>query len=54
MTEAEQARWRALPAEEQLRRLRAAISEGMQSPPNPATMDDLWQQALARRPDAKL
>lgn len=46
--------WDALPPEEQLARLRAAIERGMNSGPADITMDEIWAELRARHPDAKL
>lgn len=54
MTEVDKARWRALPADQRLQLVQAAVQMGMNSPASPLSMDDLWQQALARNPNAKL
>jgi hypothetical protein len=50
----EQARWDALPPEEQLARLRAAIERGVGSGSANATMDEIWAKLRARHRDAKL
>jgi hypothetical protein len=50
----EQARWDALPPEEQLARLRAAIERGIDSGPTDVTMDEIWAELQARHHDAKL
>jgi len=54
MSPDEQARWDALPPEEQLARLRAAIECGVDSGPAPVTMDEIWARLRARHHDAKL
>ena len=54
MSADEQARWDALPPEEQLARLRAAIGRGVDSGPAHVTMDEIWAKLRARNHDAKL
>jgi hypothetical protein len=54
MSPDEQARWDALPPEEQLARLRAAIERGVDSGAADVTMDDIWARLRARHHDAKL
>jgi len=54
MSPDEQARWDALPPEEQLARLRAAIACGVDSGPGHITMDEIWARLRARHHDAKL
>lgn len=54
MSADEQARWDALPAEEQLARLRAAIERGADSGPTHISMDEIWARLRARHHDAKL
>ena len=54
MSPDEQARWDALPPEEQLARLRAAIARGVDSGPAHITMDEIWARLRARHHDAKL
>ncbi len=54
MTAAEEARWKALPPEEQLARLRAAIQRGIDSGASKLSMDDIWAKVAARQGDAKL
>ncbi len=54
MTAAEEARWNALPPEEQLARLRAAIQRGIDSGASKLSMDDIWAKVAARQGDAKL
>jgi hypothetical protein len=54
MTKEEQARWAALPPEEQLARLRKAIDEGFASGISSLTMDDIWNEVSAEFPDAGL
>jgi hypothetical protein len=54
MSPEEQARWDALPPEEQLARLRAAIERGVNSGPAKLTMDEIWAKLRARHHDAKL
>ena len=54
MSPEEQARWDALPPEEQLARLRAAIERGVNSGPAKLTMDEMWAKLRARHRDAKL
>jgi hypothetical protein len=54
MSPDEQARWDALPPEEQLTRLRAAIERGVDSGPADVTMDEIWAKLRARHRDAKL
>ena len=54
MSPDEQARWDALPPEEQLARLRAAIERGVNSGPAKLTMDEIWAKLRARHHDAKL
>jgi hypothetical protein len=54
MSAEEQARWDALPPDEQLARLRAAIERGVVSGPANATMDEIWARLRARHHDAKL
>ena len=48
MTANELARWNALPADEQLARLRAAIRRGVESGPSDLTMDQIWERVGAR------
>jgi hypothetical protein len=50
----EQARWDALPPEEQLSRLGAAIERGANSGPTHITMDEIWARLRARHHDTKL
>lgn len=47
-------RWNALPPEEQLGRLRAAIQRGIDSGPAEFDMDQIWDRIRARNLDAKL
>ena len=54
MSPDEQARWDALPPEEQLARLRAAIGRGVDSGPARLTMDEIWVRLRTRHHDAKL
>jgi hypothetical protein len=54
MNPEEQARWDALPPEEQLARLRAVIQRGVDSGPAKLTMDEIWAPLRARHSDAKL
>jgi hypothetical protein len=54
MSPDEQARWDALPPEEQLARLRTAIQRGVDSGPAEVTMDEIWARLRARHRDAKL
>jgi hypothetical protein len=54
MTAAEEARWNALPPEEQLARIRAAIQRGIDSGASKLGMDDIWAKVAARYADAKL
>ena len=54
MSPDEQARWDALPPDEQLARLRAAIERGVDSGPTQLTMDEIWARLRARHHDAKL
>jgi hypothetical protein len=54
MTPGEEERWDALPPEEQLARLRAAIGRGIDSGPAEITMDEIWAELRARHPDVKL
>jgi hypothetical protein len=54
MSPDEQTRWDALPPEEQLARLRAAIERGVDSGPADVTMDEIWAKLRARHRDAKL
>ena len=54
MSADEQARWDALPPEEQLARLRAAIGRGVDSGSAHVTMDEIWAKLRARNHDAKL
>ena len=49
MTADELARWNALPADEQLTRLRAAIRRGIESGPSDLTMEQIWSRVRARR-----
>jgi hypothetical protein len=54
MTEDELKVWDALPASEQLKRLRAAIDKGTASGTSTRTVDEILQSVLARSPDASL
>ena len=54
MSPEELARWKALPADEQLVRLRAAIQQGVDGGPSDLDMDKIWNRIRARHPDAKL
>jgi hypothetical protein len=54
MSADEQARWDALPPEEQLARLRAAIQHGVDSGPAKLTMDEIWATLRDRHLDAEL
>lgn len=54
MSPDEQARWDALPPEEQLMRLRAAIQRGLDSGQAHTTMDEIWAKLRARHGDAGL
>ncbi len=45
--------WEALPASEQLARLRAAIDKGINSPNSTRTMDQILEDVLARHKDAR-
>jgi hypothetical protein len=54
MTPAELVRWNALPPDEQLARLRAAIQHGVESGPSDLTMEQIWARIRARHPDASL
>ena len=54
MTPDEEARWNALPPEEQIARLRATIAQGMDSGTSPLSMDEIWARVRARNADAKL
>lgn len=54
MTKAEAEAWAALPAAEQLERLRRAIDKGVASGFSERTMDDIWAEASRRNPDADL
>ncbi len=53
MSDDELERWNALPPEEQLVRLRAAIDRGIESGPTDLTVEQIWARIRARR-DAKL
>lgn len=48
-TEAEIAAWHDLPCDEQLRRLRAAVTHRDACTVSPGGMDDVWAQTNARR-----
>ena len=54
MSPEELERWKALPADEQLARLRAAIQQGLDSGRSELDMDQIWNRIRARHPDAKL
>lgn len=54
MSPEELERWKALPADEQLVRLRAAIQRGIESGPSELDMDQIWSRIRARHPNAKL
>jgi hypothetical protein len=54
MSPDEQARWDALPPEEQLARLRAAIERGIDSGPTHVAMDEIWAKLRARHPASEL
>jgi hypothetical protein len=54
MSSDELARWNALPADEQLARLRTAIQRGLDSGPAMVSMDQIWTRVRARHPDDKL
>ncbi len=54
MTAAEEARWNALPPEEQLARLRSAIQRGIDSGASKLSMDEIWAKVAARHANAKL
>ncbi|MDZ4843754.1 MAG: hypothetical protein SH859_16645 [Hyphomicrobium aestuarii] len=54
MSDAEIAAWERLPASEQLAQLRAAIEHGVKSGVTDKSMDNVWEAALARNPDARL
>jgi hypothetical protein len=54
MSADEEARWNALPPEEQLVRLRAVIARGVDSGASNLTMDQIWEKLRAHHPDAKL
>ena len=54
MSPDEQARWDALPPEEQLARLRGAIERGVDSGAADVTMDEIWARLRVRHHDAKL
>jgi len=54
MSDAEIATWERLPASEQLAQLRAAINYGVKSGVTDKNMDNVWEAALARNPDARL
>ena len=54
MTPDEQAVWDALPAAEQLTRLRSAVQRGIDSGPSDLTMDQIWSKLRARHANAKL
>jgi hypothetical protein len=54
MTPDELARWKMLPPDEQLMRLRGAIQRGMDSGPADITMDEIWARIRARHRDVGL
>ena len=54
MSPDERARWDALPPEERLARLRAAIERGVDSGQAQVTMDEIWARLRARHHDAPL
>ena len=54
MSDADLEVWQKLPPAEQLERLRRAIDRGVASGPSSKSMDDLWNEAMRRNPDAKL
>lgn len=53
MTDDELKAWEALPAAEQLARLRAAIDKGIASGTSSRSMDEILQSVLARHPNAR-
>jgi len=54
MSPDEMKRWDALPPEEQLVRLQAAIAHGIESGMSDLTMDQIWARIRSRHPDAKV
>ena len=54
MSPEELERWNALPPEEQLERLRAAIQRGIDSGSAELDMNQIWDRIRARNLDAKL
>jgi len=54
MSPEELERWNALPPEQQLARLRAAIGQGVESKTSDLSMNQIWDQLRARHPNARL
>ena len=54
MSPEELERWTALPADEQLARLRTAIELGVDSGRSDLDMDKIWSRIRTRHPDAEL
>ena len=54
MSPEELERWKALPADEQLARLRTAIELGVDSGRSDLDMDKIWSRIRTRHPDAEL